>query len=343
MRIPARRSAVVALAGALLLGWGGEVRAAEPGDVRAQAEQRFASAEKAASELHFAEALDAYREAVAADPSAPFVQVARARISYLEAHAEGGFAPLRRLESVRRDPAKSGDRAEIEALARDIPSFPQGRVRTEAELVVAEAYWHRFDEPRRAIAPLERVIETDSADRMTRSLAMSEAVALHRQLDELDDAYALVERFPDLAPGTRAEVLKLVRRGKLRSIALVVLGLFVLIGLGSIVRAARRLGSIRDLPRRAVRPLAVAFSLYVGGAAAILVRIYGDGDPLPFVWLGFGVLGVDVIARVWRIGSGDRRAIARVGRALFCAVSVIAAAFLAVERTNAGYLESFGL
>jgi len=353
MQVAARRGAAIALALALAMGLGHAARATEAKTAssaethvdspRSRARASFARAEQAERELRFAEALSAYREALTTDPSAPFAQVARARVSYLSARSEGGFAPLAQLEAVRRNPSKLDDRATIEALEQALATFPRGPVRAEAALVVAEAWWHRLGEPRRAIAPLERAIADEGADRLTRSLALSELVAVHRELDELDEARAVVERFPDLAPGTRDEVRRLYRRAQLRGWAIAALSILAVIGLGSLARAARRLGGLRKVQRAVVRPLAVAFSLYLGGAAAILVRLHGDGDPRPFLWLGLGVLAVDVIARTWRLGSGNRRHAARAARALVCAAGVLAVAFLAVERTNAGYLENFGL
>jgi tetratricopeptide (TPR) repeat protein len=308
-----------------------------------RAEERFGRAEQALAEGRFREALAGYREAIAIDPSARCAPVAAARAADLEAHAEGEFGPLAKLEATRRDPQKSGDRTAITALEQEIPSFPDGRVRSEAALLVAEAWWHRLGEPRRAIAPLTFAVEDRAADRLTRALALTELVAVRRELDELAEASDLVERYPDLSPGTRDRVRRLFRRTELRAISLVVLALLALIGIGSLVRVARRLGGVRDVPRAVVRPHAVAASLYLGGAAALLARLRGDGDPRPFLLLGLGVLAIDVIARTWRLASGDRRAAARAARAVTCAVGVVAVAFLAIERTDAGYLESFGL
>jgi hypothetical protein len=93
---------------------------------RAEATASFERAERASRERRFGEALAAYRQAAAIDPSAPFVPAARARAADLEAHAEGGFAPLARLEELRRDPARTSDRAAIEALERDAAGFPEG-------------------------------------------------------------------------------------------------------------------------------------------------------------------------------------------------------------------------
>ena len=51
------------------------------------------------------------------------------RITWLRARSEGDFAPLRRLESVRHDPALSVDPATLDALRREAEGFPPGMVR----------------------------------------------------------------------------------------------------------------------------------------------------------------------------------------------------------------------
>jgi hypothetical protein len=351
MRAMRRLSAVV-IAG--LLGGPFVARAADPRPDAARAAvtreapsalsaARFEGAERALSEGRFGEALAGYREAIAIDPSARFATVARARASELEAHAEGGFGPLAELEAVRRDPSKHGDRVAIESLERALRGFPEGRVRSEAALVVAAAFWHRFGEPRRAIAPLTFALEDAAADRLTRALALTELAAVWRELGEIRQARDLLERYPDLSPGTRAEVQRLYRRVQIRAMSLAVLAVLAAIGAGSLVRAARRLGGLREVPRAVVRPLAVAFSLYLGGAAAILVELRGEGDPRPFLWLGLGVLAIDVIARTWRLASFDRRAALAAVRVVTCAAGVLALAFLSIALTNEGYLTSFGL
>jgi hypothetical protein len=240
-----------------------------------------------------------------------------------------------------REPTSS--RPDPKAISRrDVAGFPEGRVRSEARLVAAEAFWHRLGEPRRAAALLEEVLADPAADRLTRGLAISELVAVDRELGDLGAARAAVDRYPDLAPSLRIEVLRLSRRVSLRSASLAVLAALVLIGAASIARAARK-KPLREVGRALRSPLPIAFALYLGGASAILVRLYGNADPRPFLWLGLGVLSVATIARAWRLGSTDQRPAARIARALICAAGVLAAAFLALERTDAGYLESFGL
>ena len=311
-------------------------------DARTRARANFDRAERAASDRRFAEALEAYRAALAEDPSSPIAPAARARATDLAAHAEGNFAPLARLEEVRRDPKRAGDRDAVLALAEDLRGFPPGRVRSEARLFVADALWHRLGNPRGAVTPLEEVLADPEADRLLKGLALASLVALHRELGDLSAARDVVDRYPELAPNQRREVLRLVRRERLMWGSFGILGILGAIGIVSFVRAARAM-PLHEVKSAIVRPLAVAFALYLGAAGAILVRLYGEGDVRPFLWLGVGVLGIDMIARAWRIGSTDDRPVVRALRAIACAVGVLAVAFLALERADAGYLESFGL
>ena len=333
------RLALAALAAGLALDVGRAALAADPAP-RADAAASYERAERAAQEGRFAEALAAYRDALAADPGAPAATAARARIGDLEAHAEGGFAPLARLDEVRRDPRRSGDRAEILALERALGSFPGGRVRAEARLFVAEA-WRRLGEPARALPPLEAAVADDSADRLTRALALAELCALRQERGELREALAVVERDPALSPAMTEKMRRLTRRERLRGLAALVLGGLGAVGMGSIATLAKRARDLRDLPALLVRPLGVAFALGLGGAGALLARAQG-GDARPFVWLGLGVLAVGVVARAFRLAAGGRRR-ARAVWAAACVAGVVAVAFLAAERTDAAYLDPLGL
>jgi tetratricopeptide (TPR) repeat protein len=334
---------VASLVLAAVLGFAAAARADAPAesDARARAKVLFDEAERAAADLRFAEALAAYEQAANVDPAAPFARVARVRAADLASHAEGNFAPLARLEAVRRRP--DTDRATIDALARDASSFPDGRVRAEARVCVADALWHRFGALDQAATALDQALADPAADKLTRALAVNELVALERQRGALDAAYRAVSRFPDLAPALRVEVARLVRRVWLRRGSTVLLGLLAAVGVASFARLARRRRDLDAAMRAVIRPRSMAFTLYLGGVAALLVRLHGDGDVRPFLWLGLGVLGMDAIARAWRLGAVDTRAPARIARAVFCVAGVLAAAFLSLERADAGYLESFGL
>ena len=309
---------------------------------RVEAEASFTRAERAAKERRFADALDAYRSVIIADPSAPVALPAKARIDDLLAHAEGGFAPLARLEAVRRDLQRSRDRSEIESLERDLAGFPPGRVRAEARVFVAEAWWRRLGEPARAIAPFEAAVADRSGDRLTRALALSELAALRRERGELREARRAADGDPSLSPALRAELARLVRRETLRTGAVATLVALAALGAIAIARLAARARDVRDLPSKLVSPIAVALALYLGGAGALIVRVHGDADARPFLWLGPSVLALHVIARALRLAAG-RRASLRVIWASACVTGVLAAAFLAVERASVDFLGGIGL
>ncbi len=331
------------LAVVLLAGAPGAARALEePPPGRAAAEASCARADEAARDLRFEEALAAYRAAIAADPSARCALSARARAEDLEAHAEGGFGPLAELSAVRRDPQKMADRAAIEALARDLEGFPPGRVRVEARLVVAEAWDHRLGEPVRAIAAYEAAVADRGGDKLTRALALSELWALRRQRGEIREALAVVEGEPLLSPAVTAAVRRAMRREWMRAAAVVVLGGLLAIGAASLARLVAKARDVREVPALVVRPFAVAFALYLGGAGAVLVRLHGEGDARPFVWFGLGVLTVAAVARAFRLAVGPRGPAVRAAWAAACVAGVIAAAFLSVERTDPSYLEGLG-
>lgn len=307
---------------------------------RERASQRFAEAERAGKDMRFGDALAAYRDAASLDPSAPFASVARARAHDLEAHAEGDFAPLARLERVRRDPRALADRDEIEALDRDRERFPRGRVRAEAAVLVAEAH-RRMGTIDRAIALFEEVAADGAADRTTRALALSELVAMLQAKGDLDAAARALDRDPTLLPSLRADIHRLVRRVTLRRASfgvLAVIGAACAVALGAAIRRAR---DVRALPSRVLPQAAVAFSLYLGGAAALIAQ-RRDGDGRPFVWLGLAVLAAIGFARASRIAFGTRPLV-RVAIAVASIACVLASAFLAVERTDASYLGSIGL
>jgi hypothetical protein len=300
----------------------------------------FNQAEQAERELRFDDALRGYREALEAAPSAPFARVSRARADALAARAEGGFAPLVRLEQVRRDPTRLGDAAAADAFEQEIEAFPPGRVRGEARALLAGALRSRLGIPARAAAVLERIVADPTGDPALRALSLGQAVEIHRGLGDLAAARAAVLRHPEVSPSLTREVLRLWRRVTLRWVAVAALGVVAGIAGAGLLRARRRAG---EALRGAAPPRLVGGALYVGGAAAILAKVHGGADPRPFVWLGLGTLVVAAAARALRLATPEMGGRGRALWAACCVMGVLAAAFLALERTDAGYLESFGL
>src|SRR5579884_2914119 len=133
-------------------------------DATAVAEAYFLLGKLDEDDMAFPRAMEDDRAAMKAAPNTRWAIRASDRIDWLRARSEGDFAPLARLERVRRDPAASSDPAAVDALAHDLESFPPGTVRVEARMLVAEAWLGRMHRPDAAVAQLRKVADDPKAD-----------------------------------------------------------------------------------------------------------------------------------------------------------------------------------
>jgi hypothetical protein len=292
----------------------------------------------------FAEALEDDRAAAAAAPNTRWALRASDRADWLRARSEGGYAPLARLEAVRRDASAASDPAAIDALAHDLESFPPGQVRVEARMLVAEAWIGRMHRPDDAIGQLRQVTDDPKADPLTGRLAerqlVDALVATGRAREAAAEARAHASR---LDPRFVKQVERLVLRGQVRIAAVATLGAFLALAASGLVRAARR----RELGAagrgvRAIAPVAVLFVAFVAVAGGVLASNYESGNASPFLWLGAAVLPLVLVARAWS-SVGSPRAAARIARATLCGGAVVAAAFVLLDALDPQYLSGFGL
>jgi hypothetical protein len=336
--------AAVALLGgtAILWGWCG-VALAVPDDT-GEAERLYELGRADEDAGAFAQALTHDRASLAAAPGSVWAQRAGARIAWLDAHSEGGFVPLARLEQVRKNPSLASDPGAVDALARDAESFPPGQVRVEARMFVAEAWLGRLRRPADALPLLRAVSDDPRADPPSSRLAEREIVDTLVAEGRLDEATAeATSHASQLDPRFVKQTRALVRRRAVRDAAIAELGGFATLAAIALIRAFRRgaLGEARAAIR-SLAPVAAAFAVYLAGAGGLLASQYESGRAAPFVHLALAVLPLLLTARAW--GSvGSTRWAARAGRAALCAVSVFAAAFVLLDAVNPTYLEGFGL
>ncbi len=292
----------------------------------------------------FAQALVDDRAAIDAAPNTRWALRASDRIDWLHARSEGSFAPLARLERVRRDPEASSDPATIDALARDLEAFPPGPVAVEARMLVAEAWLGRMHRPGDAIRLLRQVADDRKADPLTQRLAERELVDALVATGRIDDAAAEAKAHKnrlDLRFVTQVQRL-LVRRA-VRWGSLGVLAAFALLAATGLVRAGmrRNLGTaLHEL--RKLSPVAALFVVFVAVGGGILASKYESGNAAPFLVLGAGILPLLLVARAWS-AVGSQTAAARGARALLCGATVIAAAFMLLDTLGPQYLTGFGL
>lgn len=290
--------------------------------------------------MDFAAALSGYRDFLARDPGSRWAARATARVEELASHGEGGFAPLRALESVRRDPARSEDVTALRELSRAADGFPSGPVRAEARTLVGEA-WLRMRRPRAATEVLEKVLVDPAAPQTLRDLAAQHIVEARAMVGEEDTALAEVTAAPRVAPEVLAEARVLARRVVLRRVAWRVLGATALLGAAG-VAAVLRAGGARALARAWWRPvpLAAIVMFTLGGAG--LARLSDGHEGGPFYLLCAGALGVYLAAAAWR-GAAQGSAAARALGAALSLAAVLAVSYLAMLTLDPMMLEGISL
>ncbi len=304
----------------------------------------FAAAEAHERAGAYAQAADEYERAARAAPSAPFVPRAEARARLLRAHGEGDFAPYAALEAMRADRASSDDPRALAALAARAATFPPGPVRSEARVLVAEAYAGRLHRPADALPLLDLVATDASADPLTARLALDMLVSIQLDAAELDAAQAAITRHAALAdPSLAARVRTLVRRRGLHRVALAVLTATASL-LGAALVRARARGELAAAGRalRASYKFIAGVLAYVGVVGGLLAAGFERGTSGPFLAFGAAALPIAIGARAWG-AIGAAAPWARAGRAIACAAAVLATAFLVLEQIDAEYLKGFGL
>jgi hypothetical protein len=307
------------------------------------AEELYTSAEREEKDLAFSAALHDYEASVAADPSNRWVLRSNARARWLRDRSEGDFAPLVRLEGVRRDPSAQRDAKTVDALAHDLDAFPPGEVRVEARMFVAESYLTMLGRPADGERELDALLDEPafktSGDAALRAQAASRLVDIAMARGDVASAKRAAARAGSGAIQLGARVAQWARRRIIERASAGILAVFAIAGGFA---AARRLRGPRVAALLSFVGKAAAICVYLATFAAVLAGSYENGHTLPFVMLPLAVLPIVIVARAWAL-SGASSPRARALRAILGAVAVAAAAFLVLDRIDVRYLESFGL
>jgi hypothetical protein len=309
-----------------------------PDEARARASLAWQRAGEADEALRFDEAVQAYRQAFLAEPSAPFAPAARNRALWLEQRAKGGFVPLATLERLRRDPQAERDASRVAAFYETAQDFPPGQVRVESMLLVADLSLRLLDNPAQARQAWQRVLHDPAAGQADRAMALGGLVDQALSRGELSEAAQWARTFGDAAPGLRAKVLRLQRRALVTRTAA---ALLLSVAASSLAAAARSLRR-RGLPAlRALVPWwAWFFGLYLGAGGAALAYAHSKAEVMPFLVLGGGTTLLIGAARAWREAFPGWH-----GRAAALVLGALGAAALALLalQTSSALAEGFGL
>lgn len=315
-------------------------RAASSSDDEVAATGLFFLGQMDEETLRFADAVASYDGSMARLASSHYAQRAVSRSSAIRSHSEGGYAPLARLETVRRDPALSNDRAAIDALVRDAEGFPPGPVRVEARLLAAEAYRSRLAQPTEQIAMLWLVARDKNADVIAAREAAAEIVDAEIQVGNLDAASrATAELGSRVDARHLSQITHLLRRRVAHAVAIGEIALVFALAVFAVARGGA-LTAARAAGR--VLPDAGLFCVFAAAGGGLLASTYESGNAMPFLMVAPAMLAAILIARAWS-AVGSRALFARVLRATLCASAVFAGALLLMERMTPEYLEGFGL
>ena len=211
-------------------------------------------------------------------------------------------------------------------------------------MLVAEAWLGRLHRPSAALDELRAVASDPKADALTARLAERELVDVLVSDGDIDEAAAEAHAHANrLDPRFVRQVSRLLVRRAVRYGAIAVVGAFLALACIAVARAARRqaLGSGTREARR-LAPVAALFVAFVAVGGGLLASNYESGNASPFLLLGGAVLPLVLIARVWSAVGSERQG-ARVARSLLCGATVLAAAFLLLDRIHPEYLAGFGL
>ena len=331
---------VLGVAGAAAFGQQRVARASEPG----AADSLFQRAEEEDARGDYAQADADYRAAIAQRPSFREAGKAAARAAFLEAHAEGGYAPFAQVEALRKRPDGLDDASAIDALAREAGAFPAGPTRAEAWMLCADAYLFHLGRRRDGERALEHAAGDTAADPILRRTAASELVNAFLTDGDPAGARAAIGSLRDVVDAklTR-QVDARVKRGRVHLAALIDVGLVALLAIMAIARAILRGESqgVRQTLARSV-PRTLGFAVYVALVGGFFATQYEAGHAAPFFAFGGSLALTALVARAWGAAGSTTRP-ARIGRALLCASAVFAAGFLVLEGINGQYLEGFGL
>ncbi len=316
-------------------------RAAAGADSIVAAEALYQLADMDEDDLAFAAALDRYRASLLRAPQSRYAPRAETRIDYLRRHAEGDFAPLVRLEHVRRD-AHFADQNAIDALAKDADAFPPGRVRIEAWLVVGDAYQRRLDRPDDALHAYRQILSDEKADPLSRQQAAHDAVDILTARGDYAGALEAAAPVEAYDASLAAKVRRLALRARLRKVAKSILVLLLALSVAAIGWGIRKRPIHAAAQISRFSRVALAFALYVAVAGAVLASSYEGGSVKPFFALGGAIFLIAILARAWSAFGSSHR-VMRGARMALCGVSILAAAVLLLDRIDPAYLDSFGL
>lgn len=299
----------------------------------------IARAEQHERENRPAAALDEWRRALAEDPSSRLSRRCEARIRFLSERSEAGFDPLARLMTIQNAGMEAQRADTIRGFAEQVARMPEGRVRRESKMLIAEAWATSIREPREAINAYLSLLREDGLDEAERRAAMSGLAASYSAAGDARGAAQALEA-AGLSRTPAGEMLRLEAQRRIgRILARIGIALFAILSIVALVRA----GASVTLLRGAVPPRAVLAGAFVCGVPLLIAHQYDAAATDTFSLLFVTGLAVLLLARI--VGAAfEKRPPSpwfRYATAASAACGMLAVGYLLLDR--AGGLLSIGL
>lgn len=278
-----------------------------------------------------ARAAERYRAVIAAHPTSRLAGRARRRLAWLEARAEGDYAPLARYLRVRDLPPRERTAAVVAAFEADVRGYPAGLVAREAWALIGES-WLDLAEPARAEAAFEALLAQPGRTESERVLAHTGIARARAQADGAAAGVEALERAGLEATETHAVLSREAWRVPGRAVAVALLALFA----AAVLAVGRRALLERDVLRRAFAPRRIAAGAFVACVPWLLATRYDHDASDTF---GLVAAGGALILALASLGGAAAAARGASGRARWALAALSALAygalgFLALDRAE---------
>ncbi len=300
----------------------------------------FARGQRQEHSGDYSSALMSYRESVERFARGACSENARRRIETLVDNSEGAFGPWSLLETARRTKDIERNGSALELLLLQSSTFPEGKVRGEARLLVGFAFERNESSRARAAEIFSMVADDTFAATTTRRQALRGAVRILAAEDPRRASAFLEKRATLASRDLVLDAQRLLHRWWVHRASLLVLALFALFSAVGIARGRIPLRRSGEAVRTAfLRSFAVGAVVALAGG--LLVSLYERGHATPFFLLGMAVAAISFLARAWHLSGATTRRQTGV-RGILSALTCLAASFLILEWLNVKYLEAFG-
>ncbi|UJR82440.1 hypothetical protein [Sandaracinus amylolyticus] len=274
-------------------------------------------------------ARDAWRAVLDERAGSRIAARARTRLAWIEARAEGDYAPLAALWRFQNLALDARTREVVIEFATATDGMPAGPVRREARVVVGEDLL-RVGEIARAQASFEALLGDADATEPERAAARDGIARAMARTGDRRAAITYLERSGLEGGSTHASLARAELERRTTPIAVAIIALFGVITIGLGAHTLRRAGA--GVLRATYSPARMLGALWIALGPVALATRYDDEATDTFLALATGTLVVVALAALAAAGVTQTRA--RIGLATLAVAAELAVAWLVLLRSG---------